>query len=500
MALFNGIRQWFYKKIGNFTGSHAAALSKKRPIPAKAIEILDTKSKAGSKGVRKSHVKDLSGTKKSSSNKAGSPIKADLQPEPELSFKETTAQIARWEGLLKTLRITPSKLKDHLTNELKKGLSTDEQKIAPKREGQFFDGLILGRKVHELDQLSMMLEGSAISSRLHTKIPTLAKWAKGDVGEAGLLASVCPEIVAWAKQGKHFKEGELRESHLAEAIETGQEKVMQAVLADGGLEKLQGEQARRFLEAFATRKESGLSEGLDAAGLDALAQAMGGWESALENVGHMSLQEALQLIESMLKAIKEESLVDDKILKETNSKASKQTRELIAKALALQAARDNRPQVLNSVLLNSQTLLGMSAAAAANLRSEYARVKVGSLVSPLQLKDDSVSLYEVAWLSQAPAAQEELKRAGAREINKERQKVLVKEVETQIKRMAMRSESGSTISKVWRETLKEWKGGLMGDAKMSDLQKVVDKKLEVIRKQDIEKVDPEDPKHGKLKM
>lgn len=399
------------------------------------------------------------------------PARARPSPGPE-----------RWEGLLRTLRLSPSKLMERLEGELERGLSAEERAIAPPREGQFFDGLIIGRKVNELDALASRLDSKALSARLHSKCPTLAQWALGESSEDSVLGSICPEIVAWARQGKKFQPGVLRESHLAEAIEAGQERLTRAVLAEGGQESLTGDQARRFMDAFGERREAGLSKGLDEGGLDAFAQAMGGWEAALESVGAMSLQEAVNLIEALLKALQEEKLADEKILSETKAKASKKAKELIARAMALQAARADRPRLLSSVLAQSQALLGMSPAAAANLKSDYAKIQVGSIAAHIELKDDEMSLYEVAWLSQAPAAQAELKKAGAKAPAKERQRALVNEVEGQVRRQAMRADSGSEIAKVWRETLREWKGTALGGARMSELQKVVDRKLADIRK------------------
>lgn len=414
---------------------------------------------------------------------------------PAAPVRSRVSSAERWDGLLKTLRLSPSKLMEHLGRELAAGLSDPERRLALPREGQFFDGLIIGRKVSELDALGSRLDSASLRARLSSKCPTLAQWAKGESGEAGVLASICPEIVAWARQGGHFQPNELRESHLAEAIESGQERLTRSVMAEGGLERLEGDQARRFLDAFGDRREAGLSAGLDSGGLDAFAQAMGGWEAALEQVGAMSLEDAVNLIESILRSLKEESLADEKILKETNTKASKRARELIAKAMAMQAAREDRPRLLRSVLAQSQALLGMSSVAAANMRSEFAKVKVGAIVAPIQLKGDDMSLYEVAWLSQATGAQSELAKAGAKSSTKERQRALVSEVESQVRRQAMRSESGSQVSQVWRETLKEWKSGVLGEARLSELQKVVDKKLDTLRGS--ERQDPAAPEEGR---
>lgn len=388
-------------------------------------------------------------------------------------------QMDKWSRMLKALQVSQSALLPAIEREISRGLNPSERLIEPQKEGLFFDGLIIGKKTEALDVFCKALDSGAVSARLMGKIPSLRDWAFGALKDDSLLRANNPEVVAWAREAGRFSPGKLRESHLAEAIEGGRVEAAKRELGDAGLDKLDAAQMGGFMEAFAQRKENGLSSGLDAQGLEAFAQSLGGWAEATEAAAGLSKDQLMDLIDDLLEALQEEELLETKVFERAKALASKRAREIIAKAVATQAAKADRPVAMLAAITASAEALGVSPEKAARMKTEAARVKVGKMEVAVALAGGA-SLYEVATLSNSKRAQAAIAGISTTltSISSQRLDELVVDVEKGVRGLVMRaSGEAREATKAWRETVKEWKGGVLGKANMGQMQELVNEKI-----------------------
>jgi hypothetical protein len=385
----------------------------------------------------------------------------------------------KWSRLLKALQVSQSALLPAIEREISRGFNPSERLIEPKKEGLFFDGLIIGKKTEVLDTFCKELDSGAVSARLMSKIPSLRDWALGVLKDDSLLRVNNSEVVAWARSAGRFSPGKLRESHLAEAIEGGRVAAVKRELGDAGLDKLDAVQMGGFMEAFAQRKENGLSSGLDAQGLEAFAQSLGGWAEAAEAVAGLSKKQLMDLIDDLLVALQEEELLEKKVFERAKAMASKRAREIIAKAVATQAAKSDRPVAMLAAIKASAEALGVSQEKAARMKIEEARVKVGQLEVTIGLAGGA-SLYAVATLSNAKRVQAAIVEISTAlgSISRERLDELVVDVKKGVRGLVMRASGEEReATKAWRETVKDWESGVLGKVSLGEMQELVNEKI-----------------------
>lgn len=400
-------------------------------------------------------------------------------PPAPIARRKSPQDPDRWARMLRALRLAPSALLPALEREMAKGLSVAERKIQLAKERSFFDGLMMGRKIEALEALCSKLSAAAVSERVMGKLPSLRAWAIGALGEGALTRAGNPEVVAWARETGRFAKGTLREALLAEAIEGGRMEVAKRELGDAGIDRLDAEQMQSFMEAFAKRKEAGLSAGLNAQALEAFAQALGGWAELGEQAAGLSGDKLLDLISDLLEAIEEEKLMETKVFERARTNSSKRVREMIAAAVAAQAAKSNRPIALRSALDAMSSATGMSVEKASQIRAEGSRVMIGKM-EIFTKTEGGISLYEAARLSGAKDAQRVLESLSSsnREIAPARMAALVEDVEKGVRSLVMRAKGDERAStKAWRETVKLWREGAMEGVSLADMQAAVARKV-----------------------
>lgn len=400
-------------------------------------------------------------------------------PPPPPPRRRRIPDVDRWTRMIKALRVAPSALLPALEREMAKGLSVAEREIQLAKERSFFDGLMIGKKIQALEALCSKLSAAAVSERVMGKLPSLRAWAIGALGEGALTRSGNPEVVAWARETGRFAKGRLREALLAEAIEGGRMEVAKRELGDAGIERLDAEQMQSFMEAFAKRKEAGLSAGLNAQALEAFAQALGGWTELGEQAAGLSGDKLLDLISDLLEAIEEEKLMETKVFERAKANSSKRVREMIAAAVAAQAAKSNRPIALRSALDALSSATGMSVEKASQIRAEGNRVMVGKM-EIFTKTEDGISLYEAAKMSGAKDSQRVLESLSVanRGIAPARMAVLIEDVEKGVRSLVMRAKGDEKVStKAWRETVKLWKEGALQGVSLADMQEAVAAKV-----------------------
>lgn len=400
--------------------------------------------------------------------------------EPETEQRMALAQPDRWSRMLKALQVSPHALMPALSRELSRGLTEAERRIQPPKQGLFFDGLMVGKKIDALEILCSRLDAAAVSSRVMGKLPSLRDWAIGALGEGSLTREVNAEAVAWARESGRLVAGSLREALLAEAIEGGRSELAKRELSDAGLERLGADEMDRYMESFAQRKAGGLSKGLDAAALEAFAASMGGWSAMSEAAAGLGFDKLMDLVANVLAAISEEELVETKILERAKTKSSKRARDLIARAMASQAAKTDRPIALRALIKAQADAVGASVERVAGLRVEGGRVTVGKMDVALSLKGGA-TLYEIAKLSGAAGAASMIESMAPSnsKIAPERMSELVGDVERGVRFLAMRGGVETREStKAWRETAKAWRQGVLGEVSLKGMQKLVAQKIE----------------------
>lgn len=397
-------------------------------------------------------------------------IELALQSEQRMAMP----QLDRWSRMLKALQVAPHALMPALDRELDRGLSPEEMLIKPTKEGMFFDGLMVGKKLDALDFFCSMLDQEAVRARVMGKIPSLRAWALGNLGDGALLRDRNKDTLAWARATGRLRP-ELKEALLAEAIENGRPEIARRELQDAGLEKLDAGDMDKYMDAFAQRKEAGLSSGLDAQGLEAFAQSMGGWGELAEAAAGLGFDKLMDLVEHMMKALAEESLMEEKVFARAKATSTKRAREMIALAVAAQAAKNDRPESLRAAIDARADAMGTSREKAAMSMVKRARVRVGTMDVEMGLAG-GVGLFEIAKLSGSKGAQEMMASISnqSAQMSADRLGALVKDAEKGVRGLVMRSSGEArAATKAWRETVKEWKQGVHGDASLADLQERV---------------------------
>ena len=389
-------------------------------------------------------------------------------------------QADRWTRLLKALQVSRGALIPALERELQKGMQHHEKMIEPSKEQLFFDGLVVGKLTAVLEMLCVELDPDAVTDRIMSKIPSLRDWAVGALTGEPLTRASNPDVLAWARDAGRLKKGVLREALLAEAIECGRSELAKRELSDAGMDHLDSAQMQTFMGAFAQRKESGLSDGLDAAGLDAFAAAMGGWEAAGEAAAGLGRDELLRLIDDLLDAIKDEELIETKLFEKAKEHSTKKVREIIAKAVAVQAAKNNHPIALKAAIKAGSDVSGVSPEKVARIKHEQAPIKVGSIDVKSGLSE-GLTLFEIAKLSNAKGSQqilEQIDKSSAK-ISSSRMNELITDTEKSVRTVVMRSSGEQREStKAWRETVKEWKQGLLEGVDLKQMQSIVNQKTD----------------------
>lgn len=387
-------------------------------------------------------------------------------------------QLDRWSRMLKALQVAPHALMPALDRELGRGLDQDERGIKPPKARMFFDGLMVGKKLEALELFCSVLDAEAVRARVMGKIPSLRDWALGNLAEGALLREHNADTLAWARATGRLRPG-LKEALLAEAIECGRHEVARRELQDAGLDRLAAGDMEKYMEAFAQRKAAGLSSGLDAEGLEAFAQSMGGWGELAEGAAGLGFDKLMDLVEHMMEALAEEGLVEEKLLERAKATGSKRARELIALAIAAQAAKSDRPRALMAAIDARADAMGVSREKSALARVPNGRVAVGAMNVALKVAG-GVGLFEIATLSGAKGSQKALESISKKsaQMAPERLAELVQSAEKGVRGLAMRSSGEArAATKAWRETVKEWRQGLHGEATMAELQGLVGAKM-----------------------
>ena len=386
-------------------------------------------------------------------------LKSALGWGPPADQRLALTKADRWGRLLKALRVEPKALMPALSRELARGLDDAESRIRPAPEAAFFDALLVGRKIAALDMLCAQLDPGAARERVRSKVPSLREWARGALSGA-LSYAENPEGVEWARSRGMLETGKLREGLMAEAIESGSSELARRELGDAGREKLSAQEAGAFMEGLASRKAAGLSSGLDADGLDALAASFGGWGELAEACAGLGPEEIMDFARLLLEAIEEEELVEAKIMQEAKAHASKRARELMAMALAAQAAASDRPKALRALVLALADRGGARAAV------DSARARVGGF--EVSLGKGSATLHEIASLSGAEKSKQALAALDPTlgSIERGRLASLAGRAQAALPRgdgfgAALR---GSTPA--WREAARQWRREIMGGVEL----------------------------------
>jgi hypothetical protein len=401
-------------------------------------------------------------------------IELALQSEQRMAMP----QLDRWSRMLKALQVAPQALMPALERELDRGLDQEEMLIAIPKEGMFFDGLMVGKKIDALEYFCSVLDQEAVKTRVMGKIPSLRDWALGNLAEGALLRKNNADTLAWARTTGRLRPA-LKEALFAEAIEDGRGELARRELQDAGLDKLGAGEMDKYMTAFAERKEAGLSSGLDSDGLDAFAQSMGGWGELAQAAADLGFEKLMDFVEHLMNAVAEESLLEEKVLAKAKATSTKRVRELISTAMAAQAAKNDRPIALQAAIAARADAMGVSQEKAAMSPVQQARIKVGQMEVPLAIAG-GVGLFEIAKLSGAAGAQQAMGAVAPKstKIDSQRMGELVQATEKNVRAVVMRASGEERLAtKAWRETVKEWKQGVLGDVSMSQMQEIVRKQV-----------------------
>jgi hypothetical protein len=152
---------------------------------------------------------------------------------------------------------------------------------------------------------------------------------------------------------------------------------------------------------------------------------------------------------------------------------------MFAMAIAAQSAKKDMPISLAAAIKEAAAASGKSVDSIASSPIETARVKVGGMDVKTTIAG-GVNLSEIAALSKAGASSKVLATLTGRSepITPARMEALVANVEKNVRQMVMRgNDSQKASTKAWRETVKEWKQGLLGDASVSDIKKIAQDKM-----------------------
>lgn len=375
-------------------------------------------------------------------------------------------QTNRWARLLKALRVEPRALIPALVRELARGLDDPERRIRPAAEAAFFDALLLGKKTQALDLFCDKLDPASAQERVQSKVPSLREWARGALSGA-LSYAENPEGIEWARTRGLLETHTLRSGLMAEAIEMGSSTWALRELQDVGRDKLSAAEAATFMEGFASRKAAGISRGLDADGLDALAASFGGWGELAEACAGLGPDEIMDFARLLLDALEEEELVEAKIMQEAKAHASKRSRELMALALAAQAAASDRPKALRALVLALIDRGGASASI------DFARVRVGGF--EVSLGRGLTTLHEIASISGAEGSKKALALIDPSlgVIERGRWVELAGRVQSAQPRGVNTGAELSASNQAWRSAAREWQRALLGGVEIGAMSKLV---------------------------
>jgi hypothetical protein len=390
---------------------------------------------------------------------------------------------ARWDKLLRTLRFEPDRLEARWAREAREGLSEPERKLAPKNAKKFLDGLLIARRWTMLDALWGKLERSAFQAHLQSKTPTLANWAAGQIEEGDLLPTQNPDLIDWARQKGAFEPRALRHSHVADALSAGDAKRAQEAIDDSGRGRLEPPDATKVLEAMARKRELGNMEGLGQEQLAALWQALGGEGAGLESLAGLPPAELAWALAKLIDAMARTEEAERALIEQTAKINSKRARELVARVLAAQAASQERVGMLRATIERAPALMGVSQQQAANARSPAVVARVGEMRARAE-RAEGVSLREAAALSGSEQAARELDKMGAQKADPKAMRELADSAAKDVRRQMMRSQLAEEHAKAWRQTLTEWKSGVLGEnATLQDLESRVREKADAARRE-----------------
>src|SRR5476651_176574 len=389
----------------------------------------------------------------------------------------------RWGRLLDVLRFEPLNLPERWQAAQKEGLSEPERRLAPKNAKKFLDGLLIARRWEMLDALWSQLERTAFRAHLQSKAPSLARWAAGQIEESDLLPTKNPDLIDWARQKGAFEPDRLRPSHVADALSAGDVKRAREAIDDSGSRALRAPDAAQILAAMARKKELGGMPALGEGELSALWEVLGGAQGeGLASLAGLPPSELAWALAKLLDAMEETEAVELAILEQTAKINSKRAREIIGRVLAAQAASQERVGLLRGAIDRAPALMGVSRAQAMDSRTPAVVARVGGMRARAE-RGEGVSLSEAAALSGSKQAALALESMGAKAPDPKALKELTQSASKDIRRQVVRSQLAEDQAKAWRQTLTEWKSGVLGATTVTDLENRAREKFEQARKQ-----------------